>query len=430
MELARLPGFNLFRVPARWLALFALGGAMLGGVGIQSMLSAKKRTGTDLARHAPAITIIIVIALLTTNSLFSDRATEEIYGAQNPTTITFIAWGLALVAFLNLYWWRTDSFGLGSWQFRPWQVLALLVIVELWLASYKLPYNDLVDPDAYNDARFTIRQMQVYGEEQTPPGRLLGISEFGFSPGGEWGKEVLAARWQRMGLRDRAVEHAFTAIKRQETVAANMPLAWGIPSIDGFGGGVLPTEYYTAFTSLLLPEGTLRTVDGRLREVLAQPECRGACIPENQWLDLTNTQYLLTDKVYDRVHEGIFYDTQFPFPVQPWEVYRLDNIPAFESNSLHILYNGDVLPMVTFRDEGYNQVTLTPVEGEEPLVDGFKLARLTIDEEMTPVVINLILEADAKIDIRALSLVDTRTGDFVQLAPRGWRRIYSAAVKI
>jgi hypothetical protein len=29
-----------------------------------------------------------------------------------------------------------------------------------------------------------------------------------------------------------------------------------------------------------------------------------------------------------------------------------------------------------------------------------------------------------------VSLVDTRTGDFVQLAPNGWRRVYSADIKI
>ena len=35
--LASLPGFSFFRVPARWLALFALGAAMLAGIGLQSL---------------------------------------------------------------------------------------------------------------------------------------------------------------------------------------------------------------------------------------------------------------------------------------------------------------------------------------------------------------------------------------------------------
>ena len=36
--LATLPGFNLFRVPARWLALFALGTALLAGLGVEALI--------------------------------------------------------------------------------------------------------------------------------------------------------------------------------------------------------------------------------------------------------------------------------------------------------------------------------------------------------------------------------------------------------
>ena len=36
--LATLPGFNLFRVPARWLALFALGTAGLAGLGVEALI--------------------------------------------------------------------------------------------------------------------------------------------------------------------------------------------------------------------------------------------------------------------------------------------------------------------------------------------------------------------------------------------------------
>jgi hypothetical protein len=38
LTLAALPGFNLFRVPARWLSLSALGAAMLAGLGAQSLI--------------------------------------------------------------------------------------------------------------------------------------------------------------------------------------------------------------------------------------------------------------------------------------------------------------------------------------------------------------------------------------------------------
>jgi hypothetical protein len=61
----------------------------------------------------------------------------------------------------------------------------------------------------------------------------------------------------------------------------------------------------------MIPPGELRTIDGRLGEIMARADCRGACIPDPRWLNLTNTRYLITDKVYDLVHEGVFYDTTF-----------------------------------------------------------------------------------------------------------------------
>ena len=42
-----LPGIGLFRAPGRWLALFALGGAMLAGMGLEQLRS---QTGPALAR--------------------------------------------------------------------------------------------------------------------------------------------------------------------------------------------------------------------------------------------------------------------------------------------------------------------------------------------------------------------------------------------
>ncbi len=96
--------------------------------------------------------------------------------------------------------------------------------------------------------------------------------------------------------------------KLKEVLAPNQSLIWGIPSIDGFDGGLLPTRYYSAFSTLLTPDGT-PTVDGRLREALALEDCRGACIPDLRILNLSNMAFLITDKVYDLWQDGISYDT-------------------------------------------------------------------------------------------------------------------------
>ncbi|MBK8025552.1 MAG: hypothetical protein IPK19_30185 [Chloroflexi bacterium] len=192
-------------------------------------------------------------------------------------------------------------------------LLLAAAVLELLLASGALAYNQLVPPDAFSAQRFSISQMLVYTEanaaEGAPPGRLLSPSDLRFDPGD---RAALEARYDSLGITGEARALAFDTIKLKEVLAANQPLLWGIPSIDGFDGGLLPTGYYTAFTSLLLPEGTLRTLDGRLREILYDDSCGGPCIPDERWLRLTDRRYLLTDKVYDLVREGVFYDTALP----------------------------------------------------------------------------------------------------------------------
>ncbi|GAB4522679.1 MAG: hypothetical protein OHK0046_35580 [Anaerolineae bacterium] len=417
--LANLPGFNLFRVPARWLALAALGAALLAGLGMQALLDGRVNGRQGRWRMA-LLTFGAVALLLMASTLLSSRAADEVDGSALPTLSTLSGWGVALLAF-GLVLWRGG-------RYRA--VLAgLLVVAELWLAAQYLPYNDVTDPAVYRDPRFAASLMQVYQAEAAAPGRLLSISNLLFDPGD---RAALEARWAQMPLTDRAARYAFTATKMQETLAANLPLTWGIASVDGFGGGLLPTAHYTAFTSLLLPEGTLRTIDGRLREVLAKPECRGACIPSQRWLDLTHTRYLLTDKVYDVVAEGVFYDTQLRAALNADETLILESITSFESNVLHLLLTCASAPcdapgaMLTHAN-GENIVLEAGAADAFPSMDGMTLIRYPFTVT-TPQA--LTLTANDAATVHALTLVDDRTGDFVQLTPPGWTRLYSADVKI
>src|SRR5690606_19419704 len=128
----------------------------------------------------------------------------------------------------------------------------------------------------------------------------------------------------------------------------------------------------------------LRSVDGRLREILAKPECRGACLPDARWLDLTNTRYLLTDKVYDLWHEDVAYDTQFTLSLPAFEAYTLDNLPAFEANALDVLYqvNNHLLPAVEViaTDDGSQPMTMTEARDARAQVESFTRARYTLAE--------------------------------------------------
>ncbi len=54
-QMAGLPGFNLFRVPARWLVLFALGTAMLAGLGLDALLRGQRMTW-----RLPALLFVVI----------------------------------------------------------------------------------------------------------------------------------------------------------------------------------------------------------------------------------------------------------------------------------------------------------------------------------------------------------------------------------
>ncbi|MBC7813642.1 MAG: YfhO family protein [Burkholderiales bacterium] len=464
--LATLPGFNLFRVPARWLALFALAVAMLGGVGLQTLMLRPNRVRWWLMGF-----IVIVVAGLAAASLLTDRIPEDVIGPAVPTRVTLLAWAAALVVGLALVIGKKLTAGmqgsrdaekklitkvqgnegtkknfdleihgndglqkkhyLGLRYIAP--VLALAALVELFFAAGVLPYNVLGPPEVVEAQRFTVSQLEAYADAVTPapPGRLLSITDLLFDPGD---RATLEARWRAAGMNDLAVRHAYVATKMQETLAPNLPLTWGLPSIDGFDGGLLPTGYYTDFIALLLPSGEEPPPDGRLREMLAREECRGACIPDMRWLNLTNTRYLITDKVFDLWHEGVAYDTGIELALAPDETTAVRDLPSFEANALNVLYSIDdtattaALAVFTLGYGGDDFTALSLTGQDEVEVNGLRLERLQIDAAHTP--LSVSIQALAPINIHALTLVDTRTGDFVQLTLGTWRRALSSDIKL
>jgi hypothetical protein len=401
--LAGLPGFSFFRVPARWLALFALGAAMLAGIGLQSL---------TVKRPAWWVLLIIVglVGGLAAATTVTGQMAMDVIGPAEPTAITWIGWAVALAVLMLVLLIPRTRYIVSLPATAIMMVLAALVVVELFAASRVLAYNALVPPDTYTARRFTASQLEAFHQEQTPPGRVLGISEMQFDPGD---MDALTARYRSLGMSDLAIRIALVDTKMRELMAPNLSLQWGIPSIDGFDGGLLPTGYYTAFTSLMIPPGELRTTDGRLREILAQSACRGACIPDQRWLNLTNTRYLITDKVFDVWHEGVAYDTQLSTTNATYA-----NPTAFEATTVDLLFTGENVP------------TINLVEGEPTIIElqDFRRARYELDEPIAPD--TLSVEAPDGVTVYAVTLVDSRTGDFAQLTPYPWARVLSSDIKL
>ncbi|MBZ0291208.1 MAG: YfhO family protein [Anaerolineae bacterium] len=401
--LATLPGFNLFRVPARWLALFALGGALLAGAGLRHLVE------QGISRRV-LVGLLLLFGLLGAGSLLAAQTPLDVTGPAQPTAITWTGWGIALLGLLLALRWRRYALPL----------LTVGLVLEVLLASAVLPLNTLVPPEVYSAGRFPAYQLRAYIKQQTPPGRILSVSGLYFDTGD---KAALEAHYQRMGLSEAEVRQALVDTKMQEVLAANLPLIWDIPTIDGFDGGLLPTRYYTAFAALMQPPGQLRTIDGRLRELLALPECGGACIPDQRWLNLTGTRYLITDKVYDIWYEDVAYDTQFHTMIDAGTTLHYPALD-FVATAVDVLYavnSADQPRVLPQMPEGDWLTT-----GDAVQVESYQRVRLPLAAPGRLQAVEVAVEVPTQ--IMAVTLVDTRTGDFVQLTP--WPRLLSSDIKL
>ena len=427
--LGRLPGFDLFRVPARWLAVAALGGALLAGHGwqrLQDFATAEWSSADERqqARRALARPLLVAAAGLLLLILWAYAAgwlarvvpagVEAPY--ERPAGLALLGWAIEFVMAALLFW-----FVLTGPRERVGHAtvdLIILALVALWSGTRDLPYNQLTTPEAYFDLRapqarlIALTSCAAPGRPcATPPERFLSLSDIFFDPGDTAEIESIYADQ----LSPEAIYDYLVAVKHKEVLSPNLSLLNGLPAVDGFDGGILPLRAYTELTRLILPEGQA-TTDGRLREFLP-------AAPDTRWLSLFNARYLITDKTGDAWREGVFFDRQHP--ARPAEgVVTVADVPVFEATELWFISPGEP-PIVTVTVDGVAQ-ELTPELPAAPDLYRLHLPRPGVPEE-----IELSCPVEAPdCEAQAVTLVDARDGSFQPLTFAPYRLIYSGDVKI
>jgi len=393
--LAELPPFSLFRAPARFLALFTLGTAMLAGMGFESLAPEGVNGAGNRRRIALVALLIALLIALTAFVLRPDPAL--IFGDPGISRVAVAYWVGALCILSALLLFQ-----------RRWTGAAALalVTVELFVASQHQPYNDLAPPEVYLGQRFTISQLLAYQADEQVPSRALSISQLYFDPGDI---ADLRRRYDRLGLGADAQFHALDAVKKAEVLMPNLSLTWGIPTLDGYGGGITPSRHFALYSSLLLPAEAETAVDGRLGERMALPSCRGACIPDLRWLRATDTRYIITDKVFDIWHENIAYDTAL---ARFWTDVASLELPDFETDQARILQGAP------------SSDASGAIELDEP--KGFWL---TISEFADRD--DLLRRIHELENVVAVTLVDSRQPQiFYQLQPPPFERVLSSDIKL
>jgi hypothetical protein len=337
---------------------------------------------------------------------------------EQPTPLALLGWLIEL-ALASLLLWAILTASPDRAR-RATVELCVLALAVLWLGSRALPYNQLTTPEAYFDWRpppARLAALSACGVPElpctTPPDRFLSLSDILFDPGDL--AEIQAMYAEQLG--PAAVYDYVVAVKHKEVLSPNLSMIFGLPSIDGFDGGILPLQSYSELMGLILPEGTA-TTDGRLREYLS-------AAPDSRWLALFNGRYLITDKTGDLWREGVFFDRQHPARVAAAPVV-LDEVPAFEATELWMLA-GASPPEVEIKTAAGEVWRLTPELWSAP-----DLYRLPYPQAGVASAITLLPcgEASGECGADALTLVDTRDESFQTLTLPPYRLIFSGDVKI
>ncbi|MBE7552429.1 MAG: YfhO family protein [Anaerolineales bacterium] len=300
-----VPGFALFRVPARWLLLYAFAAAVLAGFGLEALLSPAQTHGRLAVTSRwlrtrwwrVAIFVGLPFAFLLVLLAWS-----------MPPILTLTAWlALAIITLYALRFNAKPPLGTLYASRLPIIILFIVLISELFLSARSLTYNQPTAPQAYHSLRnapaFLLAADPPAG--QTPPGRFLSLSGITYDPGD------LAELRQIFGssLSEKALYNLIVATKEKEVLFFNLPLVYGLHSVDGYDGGLLPLKQFVSLQKLFLPPGDL-SIDGRLREKLR-------FVPSGRLLSLLNTRWIITDKQFDVWIDDIFYDLQFPARLAP-----------------------------------------------------------------------------------------------------------------
>jgi hypothetical protein len=392
--LAAFPPFNLFRVPARWLFLFAFGSALLAGHGLDEL--SQRRLGLW--------PLVLGLFLIFLSPLANNLIPIGETGPLGPPAVRDLAgWLLPLILLAALTLVRLPNRWIAFGIF-------LLATLELFCAAQILSYNHPTTPEAYTSVRPAMTQLLASTSSSSsvdPDSRFLSMSALRFEPGDstEMHSELDPQ------LPSDAVYDAIVATKNKEVLSPNLPLTWNVPAVDGYDGGLLPLKHYAIFTELFT--GSI-FADGRLRENLTT-------VPDPRLLSLVNARYLITDKVDDAWIDNVFYDLQFTLTLKEGEQSTIAYLPQFQATALGLVadsFSGHL--HLTFAD-GFSADF-----SDSSFVLGPSSTVLHFDHPATLTSITLT----GPLTARGLSLIDERSGAFQSLTLGPYHLVHSGDVKI
>lgn len=407
---SHLPGLDLFRVPARWLILFAVGGAISAGIAIDQLHKSERR------QMLWPLGLYVLLLLWNPVSVFLAQYIPV--GPESPVERlsgrSLLLITAELILFVLVWMWANEQKSKGAEQLiLPKWLMVGLGTLSLFIASRGLPYNRLTTPEAYTDLRPAGLRLQAEAQNQVVPDRFLSLSDIFFDPGDQAEIDTIYD-----GVLNAQALYDYTiSIKLKEIVSPNFPMVYGLSSLDGFDGGILPLRGYSELMAqTILPDGRV-TTDGRLREHLDQ-------IPADEWLDKFNVRYIITDKVGDVWVDGVFFDRQHAVQLGGGQAVEVGFLPRFVTDQIHVLSE---YPLSEFH---LTTVAQSDVGGF--LYESAESPGLWIADLGEPLVIESLqlFSGERGAEITAISLVNVERGWFQPVVPGNYKLVHSGDVKI
>ena len=314
-----VPGLNLFRVPARWLYLYTFAASLGAGIGMRCFVQPRRpsqshkllRTLVSFVWLAVPFVILGVLWLVRPWVLLPSFKVLAIWASLACAAIAAIAFGLP----------RAPNAKLAA-------VVATAIAAELFFAGRGLGFNKLVSPQAYSSLRPSIAHLLIDEDEF----RILSVANADYEPGDKVALEsILAGQLPAERIYDFIVN-----TKYKEVLTPNIPMTYGIATIDGYDGGVLPLGRYVGFKQLLLESGGLKKGwDPIQSDALLRHQLAG--IPDTELLGALNVKYIVADKRYDVWLDYIYYDLATTVKITSWAPANLSSLPSFEATSLGLI---------------------------------------------------------------------------------------------
>lgn len=385
-----VPGFDVFRAPARWLLLFSFGASVLAGLGASHV------GRLEHLRRAAGIAAIVVVAAIALAGV------RDLLGDTEPVAIPAGWWWVAAIALasgLVLLRWRR--------RVQLW-LLVFLLGAELLAGARQLDSRQVILADAFDQMRGSTAHILVDDSRF----RVLSIGESTYDPGDL--REL--RRSLSPYMMEPQVEDYVDALKYAETFQPNLPMSRQLATIDGYDGGLLPLKRYLQIKQLFRGEGK-ELEDGRLRYQLAK-------VPDPELLGWLNVKYVVMDRTRDLWLDGIYYDLGLAHPIAPGQSVELVAPADFDTTTVGLMLSpaspddGPARGLLTMITESGDSLEISfdssagrPVGDVREDLSGIHESKLPMPRTLRPARVRVTNLGQVDVDLRSLSLINEQTGN-------------------